>query len=65
MRFMEEKAAKGHPDCLISSFSVLQVSKCMRMLSKCCFTVLEGQSLQLQEFHDTLCGGESIPVLNA
>ena len=41
-------------------FSVLQVSKCMETLSRCCCTVLEGyshESLQLQELQDAFYGG--------
>ena len=34
MRFMEEKAAEKHPDCLVSSCAVLQVYKLMRTPSK-------------------------------
>ena len=44
MRFMEERAAEKHPDCLVFSSSVLQVCKLMtlRTPSKCHCTVPEG-----------------------
>ena len=32
MRFMEEKAAERHPDCLVFSSAVLQVCKCIQVL---------------------------------